>query len=86
MSEERESQGMRIPMDGTFGPGILCELTIYTRVKTDSGDYREKEERFTVPFMLLDNEKLNIMNNLHLIMGYRVVKEDRPTALKELGL
>ena len=70
-----------IPLDGSYGSGPVSELTIITK----SGD-GEKREVFTFPYVLIDFAKLTVLNNLNLILGYSIVKSERPSALKDLGL
>lgn len=82
MDENENQEVRRIPTDGSYGAGPLAELTIYT--KNPEGGRRE--ETFTVPYLLLDFNKLVTLDALHLIMGYAVCKVDRPDRLKELGL
>jgi hypothetical protein len=77
-NEERE----RITLDGSYGAGPIAELTIIT--KTDGE--RSKRETFQFPFMLIDWGKLAAINNLNLIQGYEIIKNEKPSALKDLGL
>jgi hypothetical protein len=80
---EEQQEGMtRIPLDGTYGAGPTAELTIVTKV----GD-QQREETFTVPYMLIDKKMLQGMCDINFILGYRVVKTERILpGLKELGL
>ena len=79
MADEEKRQ---IILDGSYGCGPVAELTIITR----AGEGREKEETYTVPFALINMDVLNAFNHLHLILGYKVLKIDKPSNLKELGL
>ena len=79
---ENDPQDMiKIPLDGSYGTGTVSELTIYTK----EGD-NVKEETFTVPYHIIDMGKLVAFNNLHLILGFKILKQDKPSPLKELGL
>lgn len=75
---------VRIPLDGTYGTGAMAEVTIYTRVSAESNQM--KEETFQFPYALIDMNRLVGYNSAHLIAGYKVVKLEKPTALRELGL
>ena len=80
--ENQENQGrIEIPLDGSYGTGTVSELTIFTK----QGD-GVREETFVVPYFLLDMGKLVAFNNLHLILGFKILKQDKPSPLKELGL
>ena len=81
---ERSDDVIRIPLDGTYGGGVMAEVTIYTRVSADSNSMRE--ETFTVPYAFIDQAKLVGFNAAHLIAGFRILKLEKPSALRELGL
>lgn len=83
--QDNERDGMvRIPLNGTYGAGPDSELTIIT--KTENGQLREAT--YTVPYYCLDMRKIQQMNDINFIMGYKVVKGDGHvnSGLKELGL
>ena len=80
-NEQDQPQMLRIPIDGSYGAGPLAEVTINTK----DGD-RDKEETFTIPYMLVDEKVLWALNKMNLILGYRIVKEAKFNPLKELGL
>jgi hypothetical protein len=84
MSEEPEINFIRIPLDGTYGGGPMAEVTIYTRVSAESSDVRE--EMFQVPYAFIDQSKLIGYNAAHLIAGFKILKLEKPSALRELGL
>lgn len=84
MNGEPMGDVVRIPLDGTYGMGALAELSIYTRVSKDSNEL--KEETFTVPYTLIDQTKLLGFNAAHLIAGFKIIKLQKPSALRELGL
>lgn len=82
-NNEQGHEGTRIPLDGTYGAGPIAELTIVT----NAGEGRQKEETFTVPYMLVDKKMLQGMTDINFILGYRLVKTERILpGLKELGL
>ena len=72
----------QLKLDGSYGAGPLCELTIITR----AGEVGEKEETFSIPYMLVNFTTLHAIDAFHLILGYKILKIERPSALKELGL
>lgn len=83
-NESRENM-IRIPLDGSYGAGPVCEVTIVTKVSED--DDRRKEESFTVPYFLVDKAVLQKMTDINFILGYQIVKNEKINpALKELGL
>ena len=83
--QEQVPEGVvRITLDGTYGGGVMSEVTIYTRVSADSNQV--KEETYTFPYAFVDQAKLVGYNAAHLIAGFRILKLDRPNALRELGL
>lgn len=81
MDNENGNSPVRIPLDGSFGPGVIAELTIITK-QNDA----EKEETFIFPYMLIDFTMLQRLDGINLIKGYRIIKQEKPSALKELGL
>jgi hypothetical protein len=86
MSEDNEQlpEGVvRIPLDGTYGAGSMAEVSIYTRVP-DTNDLRE--ETFKFPYAFIDQARLVGYNAHHLIAGFKIIKTDKPNALRELGL
>lgn len=80
MTEDQEPR--RIMLDGSYGCGPVAELTIITR----AGEGKEKEETYTVPFLLINMDALNVMNQVHLILGYKIIKVEKPSTLKDFGL
>lgn len=78
---ENTEQGIRIPLDGSFGLGALAEVTVITR----HGESM-KEETFQIPYAIVDTKILEACNRMNLINGYRIVKVTEGTSLKELGL
>jgi hypothetical protein len=73
-----------IKQDGTYGPGVLAEVKVYTRM---SGDLTQlREETFLVPYMFLDVGKIATMHLMNLYAGFSIVNEGKPSQLKELGL
>ncbi len=87
MSEDRDEvpEGVvRINLDGTYGGGVMSEVTIYTRVSADSNQMREETYQF--PYAFIDQAKLVGFNAAHLIAGFRIIKTEKPNALRELGL
>ena len=85
MSEEQVPDGVvRINLDGTYGGGVMAKVTIYTRVSAESNDLREEEYDF--PYAFIDQARLVGYNAAHLIAGYRIIKTEKPNALRELGL
>ena len=84
MSEDEIPEGVvRIPLDGTYGGGVMAAVTIYTRVPESNA---VKEETFTFPYAFIDQAKLVGFNAAHLIAGFRILKTEKPNALRELGL
>ena len=81
---EQPSDTIRILLDGTYGGGVMAEVTIYTRVSADSNQM--KEETFQFPYAFIDQGKLVGFNAAHLIAGFRILKLEKPNALRELGL
>jgi hypothetical protein len=88
MSEDEQEQEpipfLRIPLNGTYGGGPMAEITIYTRVSGESNDV--KEETFQFPYAFIDQAKLVGYNAAHLIAGFKILKLEKPSALRELGL
>lgn len=85
MSEEQLPEGVvRIPLDGTYGGGAMAEVTIYTRVSAESNEVRE--EKYDFPYNFIDQSRLVGFNAAHLIAGFRILKLEKPNALRELGL
>lgn len=83
--DEQLPEGVvRIPLDGTYGAGPDSELTIITK----SEDGRLREATYTVPYYCLDMRKIQAMNDINFIMGYKVVKSEGQVSpgLKALGL
>jgi hypothetical protein len=74
---------VRIPLDGSYGAGPIAEVTVITK----EGDGRQKEETFTIPYLILDRLVLQKLCDINFILGFKVVKGERLNpALKELGL
>lgn len=71
----------QIQLDGSFGTGPDCEVTIITK----DGD-KEFSKTYTFPYTLVDEKVLMAYNRLNLILGYEIIKKGRPSPLKELGL
>ena len=85
MREEEIPDGaVRINLDGTYGGGVMAEVTIYTRMSAQSNDV--KEETFQFPYAFIDQGKLVGYNAAHLIAGFKIIKLEKPNALRELGL
>lgn len=84
-NEDRIPEGVvRISLDGTYGGGAMAEVTIYTRESAESN--RMKEETYMFPYAFIDQAKLVGFNAAHLIAGFRILKTEKPNALRELGL
>lgn len=85
MDQDNEQPGVvRIPLDGTYGAGPESELTIIT--KAENGQLREAT--YTVPYYCLDMRKIQAMNDINFIMGFKVLKGEGQVSpgLKALGL
>jgi hypothetical protein len=81
-NDEQQEPKLKLVLDGSFGAGPLCEVTIITKAETG-----QKEETFYVPYFLLDKIVLQKLVDLNFILGYKLVKNERVNpALKELGL
>lgn len=74
----------QIPLDGTYGPGVMAEVKVYTRIAGDPKQLRE--ETFMVPYMFLDVGKIATMHLMNLYAGFSIVNDGKPSQLKELGL
>lgn len=85
MSEQDGMEGeiVRIPLDGSYGCGAQAVVTIYTRIPKSDDVH---EETFQFPYALIDQGKLMAYNSAHLIAGFRILKLEKPSALRELGL
>ena len=83
-NEPQQPGLIRIPLNGTFGAGPDSEITIITK----NPDGQLREATYTIPYFCLDMRRVQAMNDINLIVGYRIVKGDGPAAsgLKELGL
>jgi len=80
---EQEQGIVRIPLDGSYGAGPDAEVTIVT--KTEDG--KRREAVYTIPYLCIDEKKLQNMCAMNLILGYSVIKSaSRAPELKELGL
>jgi hypothetical protein len=79
---DNEQPQKQFPADGSYGAGTLSELTIYSR----TADGATKEETFTIPYLLINFGHLVSLDALHLILGYKVIKVDKPDNMKDLGL
>jgi hypothetical protein len=84
MDEEQREHVRIIPLDGTYGGGVMAEVTIYTRISAESNDLREETYQF--PYGFIDQARLVGYNAAHLIAGFRILKLEKPSALRELGL
>ena len=75
---------VRIKLDGTYGAGPESEITIVTK----NPDGQLREATYIIPYFCLDMRRIQAMNDINFIVGYKVVKGDGPvgTGLKELGL
>jgi hypothetical protein len=82
--EQNDPDVLRIKLDGTHGGGVMAKVTIYTRVSADSNEMREEEYEF--PYAFIDQSRLVGYNAAHLIAGFRIIKTEKPNALRELGL
>ena len=82
-NENEQPQVVQIKLDGSYGPGPMCELTITT--KTDGGN---RNETFTIPYLLVDTKRLQYMSNMNFIVGFAIIKhpDARLAGLRELGL
>jgi hypothetical protein len=74
----------QIKLDGTYGPGVMAEVKVYTRMAGDPKQLRE--ETFLVPYMFLDVGKIATMHLMNLYAGFSIVNDGKPSQLKELGL
>jgi hypothetical protein len=74
----------QVPLDGTYGPGVMAEVKVYTRIAGDSKQLRE--ETFMVPYMFLDVGKIATMHLMNLYAGFSIINDGKPSQLKELGL
>lgn len=77
-----ENDKPQIKLDGSYGTGVVAEVTIYTK----QGEDREKEETFLFPYNLINFENLTVFDKVNLIKGYKIIKQEKPSALKDLGL
>lgn len=83
MADEHNEQEQKQPArDGSYGAGTLSELTVYSR----TADGATKEETFTIPYLLINFGHLVALDAMHLILGYKVIKVDKPDQMKDLGL
>ena len=84
MSDEQEQGKYVIPLDGSYGAGPTCELSIITKIP-ETGQLQEST--YEIPYWLIHTTRLQSMNDLNFIVGYKIVKGDKtPPALKDLGL
>lgn len=83
-NEQPQPKFITIPLDGTYGAGPACEVTIITRESSEST--RMMEATFTMPYALLAVGALVKMLDINLIAGYRIEKQPMPNPLRELGL
>jgi hypothetical protein len=81
-NEQPQENVRKVPTDGSYGAGTLSELTVYSRTP----DGATREETFTIPYLLINFGHLVALDAMHLILGYRVIKIDKPDTMKELGL
>jgi hypothetical protein len=83
-NEQPQPKFLTIPLDGTYGPGPACEVTVVTRESAEST--RNVETTFTIPYALLSVGALVKMMDINLISGYRIEKQPMPNPLREMGL
>jgi hypothetical protein len=76
----------QIPLDGTYGPGVMAEVKVYTRVDSSGDSKQLREETFMVPYMFLDVGKIATMHLMNLYAGFSIINDGKPSQLKELGL
>jgi hypothetical protein len=82
MEENQNQDGVvKIKLDGSYGTGVIAELTIITK----DGE-NDKEETFIFPYHFIDFSAVQGFDRLNLIKGYKITKQEKPSALKELGL
>jgi hypothetical protein len=81
-NEQPQENMKKVPTDGTYGAGTLSELTIFVR----QSDGSTREETFTIPYLLINFGHLVALDAMHLILGYKVIKIDKPDTMKGLGL
>lgn len=79
MDEEQKPQ---VKLDGSYGVGVVAEVTVYTK----QGETGEREETFIFPYNFINFDVLQLFDKLNLIKGYRIIKQEKPSALKDLGL
>ena len=63
-----------IKLDGSAGVGDRARLTLITRDSVDG----DREETFLIPLALLNMGTLNVCMQYNFIMGYKVVRQDKP--------
>jgi hypothetical protein len=80
-NENNEREVIKIKLDGSYGAGVVAELTVITK----DGD-NDKEETFVFPYHFIDFAAVHGFDRLNLIKGYKITKQEKPSALKELGL
>jgi hypothetical protein len=83
MSDENTRE--TIMLDGTYGPGTMSKVVVFTRIP-DSDQIREEE--FTIPYLFLDLGKIATMQAMNLFAGFQIINltKQKPSGLKELGL
>ena len=71
---DQEPQREMIKLDGSAGVGDRARLTLITRDPVDG----DREETFLIPLALLNMGTLNVCMQYNFIMGYKVVRQDKP--------
>ena len=84
MEGNQDNTQQQIKLDGTYGPGVMAEVKVYTRIPGDMKSLRE--ETFMIPYMFLDVGKIATMHLMNLYAGFAIVNDGKPSQLKELGL
>lgn len=81
---DEDNGKMDIKLDGSYGVGPTAELAVTTK---DPVTGEDRTETFVVPYLLINTERLNRFSDFNLILGYSLIKREKPnSALKELGL
>jgi hypothetical protein len=80
-----EAMSETIMLDGTYGPGTMSKITVFTRIP---GTEEVREEEFKIPYLFLDLGKIATMHAMNLFAGFQLVNltKEKPAGLKELGL
>ena len=83
-NEQPQPKFIQIPLDGTYGPGPLCEVVILTRESAEST--KIVEQTYMFPYALLAIGTLIKMCDINLIAGFRLEKQPLQSPFRELGL